>query len=223
MKNLGLTLAAFVFLLACNTEKKHTDDTDQEPQEVKAPKQLISIPEAKNGYDNYTNKRVKLIEASEDPSEDGSKFIASRFGEYDLETVKNYIAYVEQEAKASGVKVETLRFYFSTYPDKKEDAQHREIKHPRQNTFFILPTMKVDSINLGFYIKRLSNGKKEALLIRDYPGILGKGLGQTTTTQKSFASMLPIFKKNAFQDDDESLILNDSHMQPPPEQGSDFN
>jgi len=49
-------MAAFVFFLSCNTEKKHADDTNQEPQEVKAPKQLISIPEQKMAMTNYTLK-----------------------------------------------------------------------------------------------------------------------------------------------------------------------
>lgn len=224
-KDLGFTMIILLLFLACNSEKKHTNDDDKEhheQKEIKAPDKIISINEAKSAYDNYTNKRVNLIEASETPLEDGSKFIASRYGEYDIETVKNYIAYVEQEAKAAGVKIETLRFYFSTYPDKKEFANKKKIKHPRQNSFFILPTMKVDTINLGFYIKNLGDGKKEAALIRDYTSLLEKGMGNTKAAQKSYASMLPSFIANTFQGD-QSLIMNDSHMQPPPREGSDFN
>ncbi len=223
-KILGLSLITLFLVAACNTEKRHTNDNDENPQtpkEIKKPEKIITIDEAKNGYDNYTKKRVNLIEAAEENFEDGTKFIASRYGDYDIETVKNYIAYVEQEAKAAGVEIKTLRFYFSTYPDKEEYSKNKKIKHPRQNTFFILPTMKVDTMNLGFYIKNLGDGLKEAALIRDYPGLLEKGMGNTKTTQKSFASLLPGFNSNTFQGD-ESLILNDSHMSPPPEEGSDF-
>ncbi|QXP57480.1 hypothetical protein H0I25_06755 [Cellulophaga sp. HaHa_2_95] len=231
-KNLGLLFVAFSLLVSCNSEKKQTtpdtEPTHREPQEektkeVKAPEQIISITDAKEDYDNYTKKRAQLIEKIEDPLEDGSKFIASRYGDYDIETVKNYIAYVEQEAKEAGVKVETLRFYFSTYPDKKDFPDHKEVKHPRQNSFFILPTIKVDAMNMGFYIKDLGDGKKEAALIRDYPGILDSKMGDThKKTNKSYASFLPATTA-PLMFAEESLIMNTIQMSPPPPKGSDFN
>ncbi|WP_052085175.1 hypothetical protein [Cellulophaga sp. E6(2014)] len=233
-KNLGLLFVAFSLLVSCNSEKKQTTpDTEpthrelqeEKTKEVKAPEQIISITEAKQDYDNYTKKRAQLIEKIEDPLEDGSKFIASRYGDYDIETVKNYIAYVEQEAKEAGVKVETLRFYFSTYPDKKEFPDHKEVKHPRQNSFFILPTMKVDAINMGFYIKNLGDGKKEAALIRNYPGLLEGKMGDTyKKTSKSYASFgLSTNTSTSLFDDNQSLIMNEGQMFPPPPKESDFN
>jgi len=231
-KNLGLLFVAFSLLVSCNSEKKQTttdmEPTHREPQEektkeVKAPEQIISITEAKEDYDNYTKKRAQLIEKIEDPLEDGSKFIASRYGDYDIETVKNYIAYVEQEAKEAGVKVETLRFYFSTYPDKKDFPDHKEVKHPRQNSFFILPTMKVNAMNMGFYIKDLGDGKKEAALIRDYPGILDSKMGDTNKeNSKSYASFLPTTTSAPIMFSDQSLIMNKNNMGPPP-YDTDFN
>lgn len=229
-RNLGFILIVFFLFLACNTEKKdakedknheYLDTESSEKREITAPDKIISIKEAKNGYDTYTKKRVNLIEAAEEPFEDGTKFTASRYGDYDIETIKNYIAYIEQEAKAAGVKIETLRFYFSTYPDKKAYPNKKEIKHPRQNTFFILPTMKVDKANLGFYIKNLGDGKKEAALLRDYSYTLEKGMGTTASSQKSFASLVPSFTTGTFQED-ESLIMNIVEMGPPP-YDSDFN
>ena len=215
----GIAIVSTLFL-GCNDQKKSPEALINE--EVKPPSQIISIDEAKSVYDNYTVKRASLIEASEAPLEDGSKFIASRYGDYSIEDMKQYIAYVEQEAKVAGVKVETLRLYFSTYPDKKEFPDKKKVKHPRQNSFFIVPTMKVDTMNLGFYIKNLGDGKKEAVLIRDYPGMMDGKIGETNKTYKSFASMVPNFNFSAYQGD-ESLILNDSHMSPPPKGGSDFN
>lgn len=199
--------------LGCNDLKKSPEAEIHEA--VKPPIQIISIEEAKSVYDNYTSKRANLIEASEAPLEDGSKFIASRYGDYDIETLKNYIKYVEQQADSAGVKVETLRFYFSTYPDKKEFPDKKKIKHPRQNSFFIVPTIKKDTFNYAFYIKNLGNGKKEAALIRDYPGIMDVKIGDANKTNKSYASMVPNFKASTYQDD-ESLIMNKTTMGPPP-------
>lgn len=216
--NFGLYLIMLFIVLACNNYKK---DEQESLNKIKQPEKIVSIAEAKNGYDNYTKKRVALIETAEEPYEDGKKFIASRYGDYDIETLKNYIAYVEQEAKVAGVKVETLRFYFSTYPDKKAYPNKKEIKHPRQNTFFILPTMEVNKINHGFYIKNLGDGKKEAALIKDYNFAVEKGMGTTLHTQKSLASIVPSSSNSLFEED-ESLIMNLGHMGPPP-YDSDFN
>ncbi|MBU2996953.1 hypothetical protein KO500_10930 [Cellulophaga baltica] len=203
------------FLISCNETKK----------EVNAPDQIISISEAKLEYDNYTEKRAKLIELTEEPYEDGSSFVASRYGDYDIETIKNYIAYVEQEAKEAGVKIETLRFYFSTYPNKKDFPDKKEVKHPRQNSFFILPTMRVDTFNYGFYIKNLGDEKKEAALIRDYPEVINNesGVIQDQTT-KSHATLTPSLNINSNKlfSEDESLIINKGNMGPPPN-NSDFN
>jgi len=46
-------------------------------------------------------------------------------------------------------------------------------------------------------------------------------MGKTKTTQKSYASLLSGFNFNTFQGDG-SLILNDSRMSPPPEDGFGF-
>lgn len=225
MKNnilFGVVSVILSLNIACNEEKKpHENDNEPAPEEIKAPEQIIPIVEAKSFYNNYTTKRAAMIEANEEPYEDGSKFIAARFGDYDIETIKTYIAYVEQEAKEAGVKIETLRFYFSTYPDKKEFPDHEKIKHPRQNSFFILPTMKVDTMNYGFYIKNLADGKKEAALIRDYPGLLDKAIGTTHTVKKSYASIMPNLLSTSTFSADESLIMNKGNMRPPPND-SDF-
>jgi hypothetical protein len=71
--------------------------------------------------------------------------------------------------------------------------------------------MKVNTLNLSIYIKNLGGEKKETALIRNYPSTLKKEMGNTKTTQKSYASLLPGFNLNTFQGDG-SLILNDSRM-----------
>jgi hypothetical protein len=218
-------LAVASFFSSCDEIKKEENKVPPIKKEIKAPEQIISISEAKLEYDNYTEKRAKLIELTEEPYEDGSSFAASRYGDYDIETIKNYISYVEQEAEEAGVEIETLRFYFSTYPDKKEFPDKKEVKHPRQNSFFILPTMKVDTINYGFYIKNLEDGKKEPALIRDYPEIENSKIGIThKSTSKSHASLVPSLTTNSNMlfSEDESLIINKGNMGPPPN-NSDFN
>lgn len=220
----GVVVLVFSLFTSCNEKKENTENDHPKHDDItEAPSQIISIDLAKTEYDNYTKKRAELIEANEEALEDGSKFIASRYGDYDIETVKNYIKYVEQQADSAGVKIETLRFYFSTYPNKKDFPNHKKIKHPRQNSFFILPTMKVDSKNMGFYIKNLGAGKKEAALIRDYkyPSSI-----QEEDSEKSEASMfsgLNVFSKPLPPSVPESLIMNEGQMSPPPPHGSDFN
>ena len=184
MKNkilFGVISAFFSLLIACNNQQKPHENHSEMPdtKEVKAPEQIIPIVEAESFYNNYSKKMVSMIEANEAPNEDGSKFMAARYGDYDIETIKTYIAYVEQEAKAAGVKVETLRFY-------------------------------------------LTDGKKEAALIRDYPGLIEKGMGNTKASNKSYASIIPNLLNTNTLFADESLILNKGNMGPPP-YDPDFN
>tara|TARA_R110000868_G_scaffold21640_7_gene89777 strand:+ start:67084 stop:67776 length:693 start_codon:yes stop_codon:yes gene_type:complete len=222
----GTALLVFTFLTSCNEKKgNHENDYPKEDKEVKAPSQIISIDLAKSEYDNYTKKRAALIEDNEEPYDDGRKFVASRYGDYPIDTLKKYIKFIEQQADSAGVKIETLRFYFSTYSDQKEFPDKRKIKHPRQNSFFILPTMKVDTMNYGFYIKNETNGKKEAALIRDYPGLIEQGMENIGTPNKSHASIIPNFNLNtnsSFFQDNQSLIMNEAQMVPPPPNESDF-
>jgi len=227
---LTLTLLSISLLtVSCNEEVKK--DAEESQSEIKAPEQIISVEQAKTMYDTYTLRRVKLIDSSEQPKPDGSKFEAARYTSYDYKTIKTYLAYIEQEAALAGKDISTLRFYFSNYPDKAKFEDGRDVKHPRQNSFFIVPTIEQDGIDHGFFTIDGDNDKREAILIKDYlkidqeqssdqMGIVGP------QNQKSYASFIPSLNaSNAYTSPflfqgDRSLILNEGNSAPPP--NSDF-
>lgn len=200
------------FLISC--EDKTSNEKEDEKPIVEAPSNIISLNEADVIYDNYSKHRVALIEPYEtqqrSPEE---KFKASRFVDFDYETMKQYIAYVDQEAAKAGVKkITKLRLYFANYPNKENFPNKKKVIHPRQNSIFMVPTLDKGGINYGFYIGE--NGK--ASLITDWKANLGKGMGSLEQNQKAYAG----FSWNSNLAGDGSLTLNFGHGGPPPD--SDF-
>ena len=195
-----------------------------------APEQIISLDQGKELFDNYTERRVKLIEEYES-REGHAPFDATRYGEYDYETIKQYLAFIEHEAEAANVEISKLRIYFGNYPEKEKFDDGRKVKYPRKNTFLILPTLKKEGVDYGFYIDKRPDGKKVALLITDrFPKDSSQKrdpkqkTGNLESKSKSYASFLP----NALVTNappyyvEESLILNEGSMAPPPYGKTDF-
>lgn len=207
-------LGAFLLILsACQQGKKKNDPTKTEDggvtqeEQVSPPEGIISLEESKSLYDNYTKNRVSMIEAYEINRSPDEKYVPSRFTSFTYADIKQYIAYIEQEAKGANVEISSLRFYFANYPDKPDFPDGKKIVHPRQNSIFIVPAMVVDGEEHGFYIGADGNAK----LIKNAVGT--KGLGhKMDVNNKSYASFAPTL----FQDGDKSLDLNHGNSSPPP-------
>ncbi|MDF0716005.1 hypothetical protein PY092_07590 [Muricauda sp. 334s03] len=202
--------ASFLLLGACQQGQKKEESTSpkqEEEKEVLPPEGIISLEESKSLYDNYTKNRVDMIRQFEETERNpDEKFIPSRFTSFSFDKIKNYTAYVEQEAKKAGVKIASFRLYFANYPDKPDFPDGKKIVHPRQNSIFIVPTMMVDGEEYGFYIG--ADGK--AKLIKNAVG--GSEIGPNGEKDMSNASFAPA----VFADDDESLVLNKGNSSPPP-------
>ncbi|NDV43544.1 hypothetical protein [Flagellimonas sediminis] len=204
-------LSIFVlFLGACQQGPKKDEPRNSEPpqeEKVSPPEGIISLEESKSLYDNYTKNRVDMIHQYEAERSPDTKFEAARFTSFTYAEIKQYMAYIEQEASMANVEISSLRFYFANYPDKEHFPDGKKIVHPRQNSMFIVPTMKVDGEDYGFYIG--ADGK--AKLIKDAVGT--KGMGQNSIDgEKSYASFAPTL----FQTGDKSLDLNHGGSGPPP-------
>ena len=123
-------LLVFIFSLSSCGDGKQKPKAEEKP-EVQAPAQIVQIDQAKSMYDNYSVRRVPMIQHYEDSINrgdgDGKKkqqkmknqeatlkpFDVARFVAYDYKTIKQYMDYIEQEADAAGVEISTLRLYFS--------------------------------------------------------------------------------------------------------------
>ncbi|MEO2050177.1 MAG: hypothetical protein ABGX00_00320 [Allomuricauda sp.] len=217
MKNNSKAIIAFLgsillLLGSCQQGPKKESSTDSETpnttQEtnVEPPSGIISLAESKSLYDNYTRHRLDLIKQYEAERSE-VEFIPARFTSFPYAEIKQYMSYLEQEAKAANVTISSLRIYYANYPDKPDFPDGKKVVHPRQNSIFIVPTMKVDGEEYGFYIGADGNAK----LIKDAVGAkeMGSKLNQR---EQSYASFAPSF----FQDGDTSLNLNHGSSGPPP-------
>ncbi|MBT8298943.1 MAG: hypothetical protein KJO52_11485 [Maribacter sp.] len=210
-----LLISALVFSsYSCNEQGKKPQTEDQPI--IKAPDNIISLGQADSIYNNYSKHRVSVIEGYEmkerAPEEN---FKASRFVDFDYQMLKDYIAYVDQEAKNAGVqKVKTMRLYFANYPNKDNFPDGKKVIHKRQNSIFMLPTLDKGGENYGFYVG--ADGK--AKLIIDWKTQNNKGMGfNEEPINKSYAGFIPNnFALNSNLQGGKSLTLNYGGSGPPP-------
>jgi hypothetical protein len=198
--------ASLLLLGACQQGPKKEEPTEPTPEKVSPPEGIISLEESKSLYDNYTRNRVSMIEQFEMEQNPDEKFIPARFTSFTYKDIKNYMAYVEQEAEAAGVEVASLRLYFANYPNKPDFPDGKKVVHPRQNSIFIVPTTMMDGKEYGFYIA--ADGKAKP--IKDKVGSPEDDDMNEANTSK--ASMVPAL----FQNGDRSLNLNHGGSGPPP-------
>lgn len=219
--NVLCMMALLVFVItSCKLGNEKGPAPDTEQPAVKEPAQIVTVAQAKAMYEAYGERRVGLIEKYENEQSPDKKFDVARFGSYDYETVKQYLSYIEQEAKKANVEISTLRFYFSNYPDKATFEDGREIKHPKQNSFFMIPTTK-DGNNgdYAFYIHEDDNGKNTPMFLTDNLDPRKKGnndINNRSGNQKSEASFAPRLATKPMFSGNKSLILNEVNMVPPP-------
>ncbi|MDO6470342.1 hypothetical protein [Maribacter sp. 1_MG-2023] len=210
-----LCLILISSIIGCNQQQKKKKDEIIESKIVKAPDHIISLKQADAIYDNYSQNRVQIIEDYENqkrPSEE--KFEASRFVDFDYETLKQYMAYLDQEAAAAGVKkITKLRLYFANYPNEENFSNGKPVIHKRQNSIFMVPTLDDGGINYGFFIGE--NGKAE--LIKDRKANTKDGLGNhLNKKENAHASFAPTFTLNSSLQGSKSLAFNFGQGGPPP-------
>lgn len=197
-------LSLLIFVTSCQEKPKENTTSEEEntppTADIKAPEQLLGIKEADILYRNYTNRRVQNIIAVETQETGDKDFNPTRFVDFDYNTLKNYISFIEQEANKSGTSIDSLRIYYGNYGNYKKPNE-------RHNTVFLLPVGKVSGESGGFFIN--DNGKAE--LIRTY---INK-----SKNEKSEASIVPSNLNPV--NGGSSLILNYGHCCPP--RNGDFN
>lgn len=208
MKNIGKSLLLLTLLISftsCNqNKKKPSDEIESDEKEIyNAPDQIISLEDADSLYVNYKNRRIPIIEKMEGAYQtDNRAFNPTQFISFDIEVLKDYIGYVEQEAKKGGTRVDSLRVYLGNYGTSSS-------KYPNKNTVFLLPTAKVDGGYGGIFID--TDGK--AQLIRDWVNMRSGG---SKKEQKAKASIVPSISSSAAIQNGTSLVLNRGNGGPPP-------
>ena len=202
LKAFGAGCLLLVLSSACNETTKNEAEPamiTQETQVVETPKDLISLDEADSLYVNYSRRRAEGIIKMETMDE-SKPFQPVRFVSFNLNTIKDYIAYVEQEAKKGGTQADSLRIYLGNYGEVKG-------ANDKHTTVFMLPSAKAEGGYGGIYIGE--DGK--AKLISNY---FDKNGDTQENGTKSKASLLPSFKPTMMQGGG-SLILNYGNCCPP--------
>ena len=192
-KTLLSLLVLSTLLFSFNSCAEKMEKEKEEVPEVLAPTQIVQIDQAKEMYENYTDRRLPLIQKYEDSINGGKeKFDVARYVSYDYNTIKQYIEFIEQEAKKSNVEISGLRLYFSNYPDMPFFDNKDSILHPRQNSVMLSPTLKKGGRDYLFYIGG-TQAKQEAVLLSDsFGSVNGQGMGDIGNgDQKSYASFIP--------------------------------
>ncbi len=237
---LSLVLLSIVALTNC-VEKG--EPKEQKP--VEAPDQIVTVEQAKEMYETYGKRRVPLIQHYEDSidrrgygdkmqqqkmeNDDATaaaaaqkRFDVTRYVYYEYDTIKKYMAYIEAEAEKAGVKISTLRFYLSNYPEKDlfpKDTAARV----RQNSVFITPTIKEGDRDYAYFGEENAEGELRMILLTDD---LNRSKTQLTSSlyekdKKSFASFLPEISNSKASIapvffDNKSYTMNKGGGVPPP-------
>ena len=133
-----------------------------------------------------------------------------------METIKQYIAYIEHEAKEANVDIKTLRFYLSNYPDSDKFPNGDMVKYPKRNSFFVVPTMAYEGKNVGFYLEEI-DGVYTALPI-NRNSLSEKEKNQTQDEPQGSVNEAGLFisTNSATLSGSTSVILNDGGVAPPP-------
>ncbi|MGB5430411.1 hypothetical protein [Eudoraea sp.] len=227
--NLFLTFTAYSILISCGEQKAKDEVPEAKQEEIKAPEQIVTVDQARSMYKSYTERRAPLIQKYEDAydkreSQMKDSFDVARYVYYDYKTIKDYLAYIEQEAAKANVEISTLRFYFSNYPNETKFEDGRPVIHPRQNSVFILPATTVDNKQFGFYLEEKEDGSTMPAYLRwNLEPYTQEGMGAISEEAKSYAGMGPNMSSssalsiNPIQSGgNRSTILNEGSAGPPP-------
>ncbi|WP_276390365.1 hypothetical protein [Eudoraea chungangensis] len=224
-------IALFFVVISCKQESTSPNTTEKAIERASAPEQIVSLEQAQSMYGNYTERRVPIIQQYEDKyleekiianqvESQQDSFVVARYIYYDYQTIKNYIAYIEQEAADAKVEISSLRFYLTNYPDKEKFDNGKPIIHPKQNSILILPAVKAGKSDYGLSINVLDNGEKVPMYLSDdLTPIDAKEIGSLDEDSKNYASMAPsinkISSKPSLFSGRNSLFLNEGGSSPP--------
>jgi len=198
LNSVFLTLLALAFLIiSCEKPQKPQQENIKPTEEMLA--HIVNIDKAKNLYNNYKEQRIDITKDTLKKLY-GNDFEDTRTIWFDLKTIKNYIAYVEQKSAENNIEPEGLQFYFSVYADDMKEQSN-------QQTFFIAPTIKRDNKHFGYTLER--KGEKEHILL----------LKDVLTTNKHQTQQSPKVDKASFftttTTAENGLLYNDGNNSPP--------
>lgn len=213
MKQISINKTLLIFTLlfiffSCENKKNN-----EALNEVVTPSQIISIDQAVEMKDAYLDSLGRPVLGKYSTEE--VEFDPTLFAFIELDSLKQYVKYLEEVEKLNDKKISGIRIYFAAYPNKEVmQSTGKAPKYKGKNTFFFAPTMEVEPNewgreypnlrNIPFYIESTGQNK----LIGTFKAIdrlLCKHDSRTTNTKDTIKETVKT-----------SLILNDLQITPPP-------
>ena len=123
-------------LISCNNECSHKEKkvNDSRPDQAITYKEMASMFNAYDtGQKGVLNKYRKKLTQGKDTVESISHF-------YDLQDLKQYIAYLEKISKKKNIELTGLRIFSAAYPNNHHQEELRG-----RHTLVFMPTAKIDN------------------------------------------------------------------------------
>jgi len=184
-------LFLFVFT-SCQKSQKYFEVDEKARAEMIT--QIIPLKDAVDSYKDYGKNRLKILKDTL-KIKYGKDFNDTRTVWFDIETLKQYLIYVEEKSKEAGVDPKGLQFYFTVESEKSEG------KKKNHQNFFIAPT-KSNDLESGYTLDK--DGK--VILLKEKLKEIYKTTASQSTEKAGFFSL---------QYEDEGLLLNDGVPNPP--------
>jgi len=155
------------------------------------PEIIIPIADAEILYKDYKDNRVPLIEARQNTNDDGQR-IPERDAAYiratqsltiDFEHLKDYIAFIEEEARKTSTSIKGLRIYLGRYPQSGRFPGGNPCKYPSSETVFINPTMEFKGEEVSFAIVTRNRGDSSAVPVGQIIDAAERGASMGENTQ----------------------------------------
>lgn len=149
---------------------------------------------------NYRSNQLKLIEGSLKKPDAQSVW-------FDLKTIKDFITQIEKTTKKTNSKIDSnllgLRMYYASYPSGEDMGAYLDLEstpksYERMHTVIMIPTIKIDKVNVDYNPIDASTYKKGAKII----------------TNNDKASNNRVYKMMAVGSE-ETSALNHGHLSPP--------
>ena len=215
----SLAIAALCSIVACNDAKKL--ETASKLGAPGVPSNIISVAQAIKMHDEYVNRIMPLIEKDK-LEKQNEAYQATQYLYLNLDSLKQYIAFLDKVQEKNNKKISGLRLYFAAYPNLDDSKKAGfESEYPGRETMFMAPTMQVESTELSkqytilehipFYIKPSGEDK----YIGEYmqiEGLLCKPDNRQSKTKTSASQKSELTNAAA----ETSLIGNKIPQCPPP-------
>jgi len=163
-----ILLFSLAILHSCQ-EDNDLQSVDEVADLVATPSKIISVEDAGKMYSEYGEKRANFLEKNLTEKASTNPYMATRRVYINYTELKNYLAYIEQEAVDANVDIHSLGLYFSKYPDDGIMPSGKDISG-REGTenLFINPLTLFSGSDYptAYYIDNNIDGTKEAFSVR---------------------------------------------------------